>query len=163
MEAALRQAEKLALIARFQPFLPEPVDHIRIMSEHSLCVALRDYRKQINANRPEILTNPEVTNFSAYITATHFHIGGIGWEQLETLMNGLYCVEPEMTSLSWQAITEKPESALQKRWSGYQACLGHLPLVAFPDLPQWSLAEWFTMFDQVYTCGRQNKLRRSYL
>jgi len=143
MNTALRQAERLGLVALFQPFLPEPVDHAAIMSEHSLCVALRDYRKQINTNRPEILKNPAVMNFSACIAATHFHIGGISWEQLETLMNGLYCLEPEVTPLSWQAITENPESALQQRWSGYQACLGHFPLVAFPDLPQWTRDDWF--------------------
>jgi hypothetical protein len=144
MDAAVRQAEKLGLVALFQPFLPEPVEHAAVLSGHSLCVALRDYRKQINANRPEVLANPAVMNFSAYITATHFHLGGIAWEQLEKLMNGLYCLEPEMTPLSWQAITDNPTNELHKRWSGYQMCLGHLPLVAFPDLPQWTLDDWFT-------------------
>ena len=143
MVAAMRQAERLGLTARFQPFLPEPVDHVAVFSEHSLCVALREYRKKVNANRPEILPNSEVMNFSAYIAATHFHFGGIGWEQLETLMNGLYCTESEMVPLSWQSVTKNQTGALQKRWSGYQACLGHLPLVAFPDLPQWTLENWF--------------------
>jgi len=143
MDAAVRQAEQLGLVALFQPFLPEPVDHVGIMSEHSLCVALRDYRKQINANRPEILTNPAVLNFSAYIAATHFHFGGIAWNELEKVVNGLYCIEPEMTALSWQAVSEYQSVGIQKRWEGYQKCLGHLPLVAFPDLPQWTLDDWF--------------------
>jgi len=143
MDAAVRQAEQIDLVAWFQPFLSEPVDHAAIMCEHSLCVALRNYRKQINANRPEVLANPAVMNFSATIAATHFHLGGIGWEQLETLMNGLYCLEPEMTALSWQAVSECPSDGVQKRWKGYQKCLGHLPLVAFPDLPQWTLNDWF--------------------
>ena len=149
MNAAVQQAEKLALVARFQPFLPEPIDHEAITSKHSLCVALRDYRKRINANHSEILANPAIMNFSATIAATHVHIGGIGWEQLETLMDGLYRLEPEMTPLSWQAVTDNPADGLQKRWSGYQSCLGHLPLVAFPDLPQWTLDNWFAALYQM--------------
>ena len=143
MDASRWQAEQLGLVALFHPFLPEPTDHVGIMSEHSLCVALRNYRKQINANRPEILMNPAVMNFSAYIAATHFHIGGIGWNELEKVMNELYCIEPEITAKSWQAISEYPSDGVQKRWEGYQKCLGHLPLVAFPDLQKWTLADWF--------------------
>lgn len=143
MEIASGQAEKLGLAARFEPFLPEPVDHAAIASEHSLCVALREYRKLVNADRPEITANPQWMNFSAYIAATHFHLGGVGWGELQAVINGLYCLEPGVTPFSWQYVAENHRNALQKRWQGYWTCLGRLPLVAFPDLEAWTLDSWF--------------------
>lgn len=143
MDAARRQAADLGLVARFEPFLPEPVDDAAIWSEHSLCEALRSYRRRVNADRPEVLADPRLMNFSAYITATHLHLGGIGWESLGPLLDGLYRMEPDVVPYAWKTIAGRGPDWPRLRWQGYIGCLGHLPLVAFPDLPAWTPDTWF--------------------
>lgn len=149
MDLAVGQASELMLLAHFTPFLPEPVDDKAIWSEHSLCVALREYRRRINVARPDVLNDPRILNFSAYIAATHLHLGGIGWSALPRLIDGLYRVEPDIVPFTWRAIGDFQPDWPSKRWKGYLGCLGHLPLVAFPELPDWSLDNWFEALCQM--------------
>ncbi len=128
---------RVGLRVEYSPFLREGQSPDLLQSCHSLCVALRDYRRRVSPMENSL----EILNFSAYIAATQFHIGGCPWSKVANIINNLYLSEARLGQVAWSYI----DSALRlpsKRFSGYFKSLPNYPLVGYPRMEQWSWDAW---------------------
>lgn len=146
LEPCIDTIHKAAEIAHcrisFGPFLNERTQDQEVWSQHSLCEALRKYRREVNKDRPEVLADLRLMNFSAYISSTQIHIGDMTWDNLPPLLEKLYCLEPYVLPHTWCPDVLTQTNAPLRRWRGYSRCLHGLPLVGFPGLDSWTISSW---------------------
>ena len=141
MQTVLQVANNLKLEIEFRPFLRRDVPNEQVESQHSLCRSLRHYRRRLNADRPEVLNQPSLINFSAYIASTHFHTGGIPKTAVAGLLNKLYQLEPQVMQFAWSQVADVDRDP-KRRFHGFCETAQGLPLVGFPDLKEWTLESW---------------------
>ena len=141
MQSVLQVANELKLDIEFRPFLRRDVPDEQVESQHSLCRSLRNYRRALNADRPEVLNQPSLINFSAYIASTHFHIGGIPKTAVAYLLNKMYQLEPQVMQFAWSQVADVDRNP-KRRFDGFYKTAQGLPLVGFPDLENWNLESW---------------------
>jgi len=131
-------ANGIGLKLQFSATLPLSAADKRLHSEWTFYKNLRYYRKEWMIAQG-IEPKPEKINYAAGIAATQIHVGGIAFEHLKKLISRLYTYEPVILALH-----KNGEQGVAKRWSNYQYVFEGSPLVAFPNLQQWS---WETYTD----------------
>ena len=134
-------AKELNQEIEFRPFLRSGIADEQVKSQHSLCRSLHNYRTALNAERPEVLDSPSLINFSAYIASTHFHLGGVPFAKLESVVNQMYQLEPDTMCFAWQQVADVDRDP-KRRFDGFNKTANGLPLVGFPDLDAWNVDDW---------------------
>lgn len=128
---------QVGLTVEYSPFVRDDQSPDLLESCHSLCVALREYRRRVSPMEKRL----EILNFSAYIAATQFHVGGCPCSRVPGIINQLYSSEATLGQIAWKYID--PVSRLpSKRFSGYFKSLPNYPLVGYPRIERWSWDNW---------------------
>jgi hypothetical protein len=137
-------AGKAGLQIRNSPFLEILGSDPRVAPSTDQLRDLYHSRAVLFTNRGEDI-NLELANFPAVVAATQVQIGGTEWWKRAQVVPNLYAIEPRIMALSTLAVTTNLAGAkklLEKRWGGYLQVFKGFPLVAFPDLKEWSLVNW---------------------
>ena len=132
------------LTAAFEPFLASSVPDAAVCSGHSLVRALREYRREHWTRAGRGVPPAPLLNFSAYISATQMHVGGLGWDEVPRLLHAAYGQEAKAAPFAWSLLRHEDRTP-RRRYRTYLDCLGDLPLVCFPDLAFWTFEDWFDL------------------
>ncbi|MBL7715168.1 MAG: hypothetical protein JNL01_06835 [Bdellovibrionales bacterium] len=93
----------------------------------------------------------DVTKFPAFTAATQVHIGGLGREEIEDVVNTLYSYELEISCLVAFASYDFAYSmeSLRRRWLRYYQVFSSLPLLGIPKVQNWTVQGWV---DSLLSC-----------
>lgn len=134
-------ASKVDLLISFQPILQLSPSAKVVSSNYALWKNLRNYRRNLFIKRNEPV-DEEAVNYAAVIAASQIHIGGLGFDELDQIVNLLYCLEPQFESLALEG-AEPTKDLIQKRWAGYLKTFRTFPLVGFPRInSSWTVKNW---------------------
>jgi hypothetical protein len=126
-----------------RPFCSVAGDHPSTLAISDRARSLLDYREALLSAHGRTVPL-ELLNFSAVIAATQIHVGGIDWWSETGTIERLYSFEPDILALAYRNcyLQDVAVNPICRRWRGYRAVLGNLPLVGFPDLRGWCRESW---------------------
>ena len=163
IDAISEAAQMLNLEISFDPFLPISTDREETKSELQFRKNLIDYRRKLFQIRNQPI-DEALINYAAGIISTQVHIGGVPFEQYDSIFPELYRREHEVIEWANKTVISKQYAnakIMEKREQVYRSTFLNSPLVGFPAF-EWTKENWLDALMKTPLYGSSSEYFSAY-
>ena len=163
MAAISEAAHMLNLEISFDPFLPISTDREETKSELQFRKNLIDYRRKLFQIRNQPI-DEALINYAAGIISTQVHIGGVPFEQYDSIFPELYRRESAVIEWASKTVNSKQYTnaqIIESREHVYRSTFLNSPLVGFPSF-EWTTENWLNALMKTPLYGSSSEYFSAY-